>query len=88
MVVSFLLQIPHYCELFLVLVARFECQMSYYFILSSARNCCRVVEFRLLDSVRSLIHILSKPDIICMRISPNSADVTRPRQGITTWLSY
>lgn len=27
----FLSQIPHYFELFLVLVARFECQMSYLF---------------------------------------------------------
>lgn len=59
-----------------------------YFIASSARNHCHVLGFTPLDSVTSLIHILSKADIICMRISPNSANVTRPRQGITTWLSY
>lgn len=47
-----------------------------------------VLGFSPSDGVTSLIHILSSPDIICMRISPKSANVTRPRQGITTGLSY
>lgn len=57
-----------------------------YFI--SGKPAIMPVGFRPLDSVTSLIHILSKPDVICIRMSPNSVDVTRPRQGITTRLSY
>lgn len=45
---GFLPQISHYFELFLVLVARFECQMSYLFHLephARERNHCHAVGF-------------------------------------------
>lgn len=52
------------------------------------RSHSHVLGFSLSDGVTTLIHILSSPDIICMRISPKSVNVTCPRQGITTGLSY
>lgn len=55
---------PHYFELFLVLVARTECQVWYLFHLGEAARPAAA------DSVTSLIHILSKPDVICMRMRP------------------
>lgn len=62
--------------------------MSKIHVYFTPRSHRHVIGFIPLDSVASLIHILSNPDIICMRISPKSANVTHSRQGITTGLSY